>query len=198
MKKLSLVIAAIATLFVSFKSIKDIVWKLDTTHSSLGFSFTHLGIADLRGSINMNKGSITVTGEDFTGGNVFLEVDMKTIDTDNEKRDDHLRTADFFDVEKFPVATFQSTEMIKSGTDMYTINGNLTMHGITKPVTFKAVVKNALSPMNNKPIAGMKITGTFNRIDFNVSADTPDAIISNEISVEANLEFTKTDTEAGK
>ena len=107
------------------------------------------------------------------------------------KKDAHLKTADFFDTAKFPDLTFQSTSFKKVGTDKYIISGNLTMHGITKPVSLDASVKSGINPNNNKPITGMKVTGIIKRIDFEISKDAPEAILSNDVAIEANLEFGK-------
>src|SRR4051794_14561956 len=91
-------------------------WVLDTNHSNLVFSVGHLGVSEIVGSLHITQSTIIAQGEDLADANVTLEIDMKSIDTDNEKRDTHLRTPDFFDTEKYPAATFTSTSCKKDGT----------------------------------------------------------------------------------
>ncbi len=183
-----LLIPVIALLLVAFKPVQT-TWKLDTAHSHLGFSVGHLAVSEIKGSVVITECKIVTDADDFSNATINLKADMNTIDTDNEKRDAHLKTADFFDTAKYPELTFASTSCKKTGTDKYIISGNLTMHGITKPITLDAVVKTGLNPNNNKPIAGMKVTGTIKRIDFDISKDAPEAVLTNDVAVEANLEF---------
>ena len=175
MTKKLLLLPILAFLFVAFKSI-DTTWKLDTIHSHLGFSIGHLSVSEIKGSVVMTEATITTSSDDFSDATVSMKADMNTIDTDNEKRDAHLREADFFDTAKYPELTFQSTSVKKTGTDTYIITGNLTMHGITKSVALNASVKSGLNPNNNKPITGMKITGSINRLDFDISKSAPEAV----------------------
>jgi polyisoprenoid-binding protein YceI len=190
MSKKYLLIPVIAFFLTAFKPVPT-TWKLDSVHSNLGFSIFHLSVSDLKGTVQIIEASLVAPAEDFTDATVTMKADMNSIDTDNEKRDAHLKTADFFDAVKFPELSFQSTSFKKSGADKYIVTGNLTMHGITKPVTLNASVKSGINPTNNKPITGMKITGAIKRTDFDVSSATPDAIISDEVAIEANLEFGK-------
>ena len=190
MSKKILLLPVVAVLLVAFTTIQT-TWKLDTVHTHLGFSVGHLSVSEIKGSVVITEATISTDAEDFSNATVNLKADMNTIDTDNEKRDAHLKTADFFDTAKFPDLTFQSTSFKKVGTDKYIISGNLTMHGITKPVSLDASVKSGINPNNNKPITGMKVTGIIKRIDFEISKDAPEAILSNDVAIEANLEFGK-------
>lgn len=190
MSKKFLLIPAIALLLVAFKAAPT-TWKLDAVHSHLGFSIGHLSVSEIQGSVVITEATISTEAEDLSDATINLKADMNTIDTDNEKRDAHLKTADFFDTAKYPDLTFQSTSCKKVSTDKYTITGNLTMHGITKPVTLDATTKTGMNPNNNKPITGMKVTGTIKRIDFEISKDAPEAVISNDVAIVANLEFGK-------
>jgi polyisoprenoid-binding protein YceI len=191
MKDKSILILSSLFFFLSFKPNEPVTWMLDASHSSLGFSIVHLNISDLKGTVKMTKATLTMPNQDYSDATVTMEADISTIDTDNDKRDDHLKTADFFDAGKYPVITFQSSTCKKSEGDNYTIIGNLSMHGITHPVTLTAIFKSGLNPTNNKPITAGKVTGTIKRTDFNISASTPTAILSDEVNIEANLEFSK-------
>jgi polyisoprenoid-binding protein YceI len=190
MKKIHLILPLLAV-FIAFKPLETVVWTGDTMHSGLGFSIVHLGVNDLKGTVKITKATITTTEEGFAGGVVSLEADMRTIDTDNDKRDTHLQSPDFFDVVKFPTLTFQSTSFIKLNDDRYSLTGNLSLHGITKPVTLTVSIKSGINLTNNKPITGLKVTGTIKRTDFDISSSTPTGIISDEVNIEANMEFSK-------
>jgi polyisoprenoid-binding protein YceI len=190
--KIKLICLFVLVLFLfSFKPIELVNWKLDTNHSGLGFSILHLNISDLKGTVKMTKASLSVPNADFTEATISMEADITTIDTDNDKRDAHLKTADFFDAEKYPTLTFQSNSCKKNKGDEYTITGNLSLHGITHPVNLIAVFKTGINPSNDKPIAACKVTGTIKRSDFNISTATPAQILSDEVNIEANLEFSK-------
>ena len=190
MKKKYIILFLISIALLSFRTRAPETWKLDTAHSNLGFSVLHLGIANIKGTVKLKIASISSTNENLVDASISLEADMNTIDTDNDGRDEHLRAADFFDCAKFPTVSFQSTSFKKEG-DNYLILGNLTLHGITKPVKLNAIVKTGISPADNKPITGIIVTGKIKRTDFDISASTPESILADEVSIEANLEFTK-------
>lgn len=190
MKKNYLLIIAISILFSTVHATEPVTWKLDVVHSNLGFSILHLGASDFKGSIQMISSTINASNEDFTDSKIVLEADMKTIDTDNNDRDKHLQSADFFDSEKYPKVTFQSTSFKKEGENMI-ILGDLSLHGITKPVKLMATLKSTINPVNNKPLLGIKVTGTIKRSDFDISKSTPVEILADEANIEANLEFAK-------
>jgi|SRR6185436_16511170 len=190
MKKISLV-AVIAFFLYSFTSNTQTIWKLDQAHSNMGFSILHQLVNDVKGTVKVTESTITQSKEDFTDALIFLKADLNSIHTDNDKRDEHLKSADFFNTEKFPELTFQSLTFTRKGPDNYTITGNLTFHGITKPVTLNAIYRSGANVMNNKPVIGFKVTGVIKRTDFDISASTPSSVISDEVSIEANLEFEK-------
>jgi len=190
MKKISLLAFTCLVLLCSFNPSPSNTWKLDPVHSNLGFSVVHLGVSEITGTVQLSHANIILPDSTtFAGGTVTLEADMNTIDTDNDARDKHLKTADFFDTPKFPVLTFQSTSFTKVSGDSYQLDGNLTLHGITKPVTLTAVVKSVVNPTNNKPLTGCRVSGKIKRSDFNISQAVPEAILDNVVSITANLEF---------
>ena len=180
----------VVILLVAFKPIPA-TWKLDTMHSNLGFSILHLTVSEVKGTVMLTEATLVATEEDLIDATVSMKADINTIDTDNDKRDAHLKTPDFFDAVKFPELAFTSTSFKKVSTDKYLIIGNLTLHGVTKPVTLNASVKSGINPSNNKPITGIKIMGIIKRTDFDISKATPEQIISDEVAIEANLEFGK-------
>ena len=186
MKKLSLSIVALLFTVIAFAQ----KWNVDKAHSKLGFTVTHLLISEVDGSFKKFDASITATKEDFSDGVFELSADVNSISTDNEMRDGHLKKPEFFDVEKTPTITFKSTSISKTADKKYKLTGNLTMKGVTKPVTLDLTLTGIGKNMRTqKPIAGFKVTGTLKRTDFGVGT-TPSAV-SDEIEIRAVGEFGK-------
>jgi len=188
--KLSLI--ALPMFLLSFTLVSDTTWTYDNAHAKVGFSVTHMLISDVEGSFKKATATLTSSKADFTDAVVEMTADASSINTDNETRDGHLQSADFFDVAKFPTLTFKSTSF-KKGKDAntYVVKGNLTMHGVTKPITLSATARMGVNPMSKKTIAGFKITGKLNRSDFGIGGDTPGAIVSDEVLINSNAEFVK-------
>lgn len=183
MKKTIVAIAFLTGLVVSAQS----TWKSDGAHSKVGFAITHLMISEVEG--HFSDFDITATATDTFGDAEFM-VDIKTtsIDTDNDRRDDHLRSADFFDAEKFPAITFKSTGYEQTGEKTFNLTGDLTMHGVTKPVTLEGKVNGVITDQRSQKLkAGLKLTGTINRLDFGVGGET--ASLGNEIDLTVHLEM---------
>lgn len=183
---------AITTVFFAFTVVSKTEWTYDKAHAKVGFTVTHMMISDVEGYFKKSNVTLTTTNADFTDAVVEMTAEAASINTDNEKRDEHLQSADFFDVAQFQTLTFKSTSFKKTKTaNTYVVKGNLTMHGITKPVTLTAVAKTGINPMSKKAIAGFKITGKLNRSDFGIGGGTPSAIVSDEVLIDANAEFVK-------
>lgn len=193
MKKITLLATvAIASVFFSFSVVNSIVWTYDTNHAKVGFTVTHMMISDVDGYFKKATATLTSSNADFSDAVVEMNAEAASVFTDNETRDKHLLSADFFDVAKYPSITFKSTSFKKAETaNSYIVKGNLTMHGITKPVTLSVIAKTATNPMNKKTVAGFKITGSVNRLDFGIGSTSPTAIISDEVLINANAEFIK-------
>lgn len=188
MKKITLIIAAFFTLTAFTVAVST--WQNDDTHSQLGFTVTHLGIADASGTFNDFDVTINSSKPDFSDASVELTAKTASIDTRVEARDNHLKSADFFDAAKYPVITFKSTSIKKAGKNKYKLTGDLNLHGITKQVTmdlrYMGTVEN---PMSKKQTAGFQVTGTIKRSDFNLGNGFPPPMISNEVSIKADGEF---------
>ncbi len=193
MKKLTLfATAAIAILLVSFTVVSDSTWTYDNNHAKVGFSITHMMVSDVEGYFKKATATLTTTKEDFTDAVVEMNADAASIFTDNDMRDGDLQSASYFDVAKYPVIAFKSTYFKKAkAANTYTVKGMLTMHGVTRPVTLTALARNGTNPMSKKTIAGFKITGAVNRLDFGIGSSTPETIISNQVLINANAEFVK-------
>ena len=167
-------------------------WTIDPVHSNVGFSVRHLMVSKVRGKFDDFSGAITVA-EDGTPS-VRAEVSTALVNTGNEQRDAHLRSAEFFDVEKYPTATFVSTGVRPDG-DNYVLDGDLTIKGITRPVSF-ALEFNGVNPgMGQGEVAGFEASVVLNRRDFGIDIDMPletgGAVIGDKVTVTLEIEATK-------
>lgn len=169
------------------------IWKVDNAHSKINFSTVHNGISDVDGLFNSFDATIKASEEDFSDAVFELTIQTESIDTEVKMRDDHLKSADFFEVEKYPAMTYKSTSIEPTGKEnRYQLTGKLTLHGVTKTVTMDLWYRgNHTNPQNNKISAGFQVTGTLKRSDFNIGPKFPSAMISDEVAIEADLEFIK-------
>lgn len=167
-------------------------WKADPMHSQLSFSTTHLGISDVDGLFKKFDATATGSAADFSDAVFSLTADVASIDTEVEMRDKHLRSADFFDVEKFPTMTYKSTGIEKAGENKYRLTGNLTLHGVTKPVTMDLWYRGTIvNPQSKTPTAGFQLTGTIKRSDFGIGEKFAPPMLSDEVKIKADGEFKK-------
>lgn len=167
-------------------------WTLDKGHSKLAFTVTHLMLSEVDGSFRKFDVKMNSLKDDYSDAQIDLTADVNSIDTNEEKRDGHLKSPDFFDAAKNPTLTFKSTGIQKLGGNKYKLMGNLTMNGITKPVTLDAVITPSMThPMNKKTVAGFKVTGEVKRADFTVGTKYPGAVVSDEIGIRAGGELVK-------
>jgi polyisoprenoid-binding protein YceI len=188
MKKIILSVVASVLVSATFAQ----TWSLDKAHSKLGFGVTHLMISDVEGAFRTFDAKITSSKDDFSDASVELTADVNSIDTDNEQRDNHLKNPDFFDAAKYGTLTFRSKSFKKVADKKYKITGDLTLHGVTKPVELEATLKGTtVHPYTKKTVGGFKVTGTIKRSDFGVGAATPTAAVSDEVTITANTEFVK-------
>ena len=187
MKKLfSILIIA----FFSTAIFAQTKWNADLNHSKLTFSVTHMGISDVDGLFNKFEASAIANKADFSDAVFELSVEVPSINTQVEMRDNHLRSADFFEVEKYPSMTFKSTSITKVSKDRYKLNGNLTLRGITKPVIMDLWYRGTnVDAKTNKSTAGFQLTGIIKRSDFNVGPKFPAPMLSNEVKIKADGEF---------
>ncbi len=189
MKKLSILFAVLAVL-TAFTTIDT--WKNDKPHSQLGFTITHLGISDVSGTFNDFDATVSSSKPDFGDAVIELTANVASIDTRVEARNNHLKSADFFDAAKFPTINFKSSSLKPSGKDKFVLTGNLTIHGITKEVQLDLVYRGITeNPMSKAKVVGFQITGAINRSDFNVGAGFPAPMLSDKVAIKADGEFVK-------
>lgn len=183
--------ASLTLMFVFFTcgiAAAQSTWKVDPNHSKLTFTVTHLGISDILGLFQKFDATITASQADFSDAVFDLSVDVASINTEVKKRDDHLRSADFFDVENFPTITFRSSSIERSDENKYKLSGDLTMHGITKPVTMDLWYRGTIEN-NDAQTSGFQLTGILKRSDFNIGPDFPPPMLSDEVYIQADGEF---------
>jgi polyisoprenoid-binding protein YceI len=170
-------------------------YKVDPAHTSVNFSVEHMVINTVHGRFRQFEGSITV---DPDNGNALKgasgTIQAKSIDTDIEKRDNHLRSPDFFDAEKFPTITFQSTEIKRDGSDQVLV-GKFTMHGVTKDVSLPYRLKGPIKgPMGNT-IVGLEVNAKLNRKDYgltwNKAIEAGGLMVGEDVTIQINAELVK-------
>jgi polyisoprenoid-binding protein YceI len=192
MKKLILFLVLCVFYLTQFAQTK---WTVDNVHSSVKFTVTHLVIAEVEGSFKVFSGNIVSKNADLTDAAVDFSVDVKSISTDNEMRDNHLKSPDFFNAEKFPQMTFKSTSFKKVSGNKYELVGDLTMHGITKKVKFDVTYGGSIKDPYGNVKAGFKATAVINRFDYdlkwNAVTEAGGAVVSQEVAISLRLEFSE-------
>ncbi|TAH00578.1 MAG: polyisoprenoid-binding protein [Sphingobacteriales bacterium] len=169
-------------------------WKLDKTHSVVKFSVTHMVVSETEGSFKLFDGSVEHTKADFSDAKINFTIDVNSINTDNEGRDKHLKSDDFFSAEKFPQMKFESTSMTPLGGNKYKLTGNLTIKDVTKPATFDVTYGGTIATSRGTK-AGFKATAVINRFDYNLKWDrateTGSLVVSKEVEVTIKVELDK-------
>lgn len=185
MKKNALMVLALVLL--PLVGLAD-TWKADLPHSRLGFAITHLGISEITGAFGKFDVTITSDKADFSDAVFALNVEVASIDTAVEDRNNHLRSPDFFEVAKFPAMTFRSKSIEPAGQNRFKLTGDLTIRGQTKEVTM-ALWYRGTTVNQGKTTAGFQLTGTLKRSDFGVGPKFPAPMISDELAIKADGEF---------
>lgn len=169
-------------------------WAYDASHSRIGFSVAHLVVSSVSGQFKEATGKFSIDDADVTKSKVEITIQAASIDTGDAKRDEHLKNADFFDVAKFPTLKFQSTKIVKDG-DKYKLTGNLTMHGVTKPVTLDATLSAPVKSPWGKEVRAAKLSGKIKRADFglkyNAALEAGGVVIGEDVNLEINVEMNK-------
>ena len=166
-------------------------WTSDPAHSEVDFSISHLTVSNVHGRFGHVTASIVYDEADLTKSTVNATIDVSGVDTGEDARNNHLKSPDFFDVAANPTATFTSTSVAKTDNGLI-INGNLTLHGVTKPVVLHAEGPRGPAPgMDHKPHAGFSATTTLKRTDFGIGAKFPAAVVGEEVKLDIELEIVK-------
>lgn len=187
------VLAFAAALALGSTPAAAATWKIDRSHSQVGFEVTHLMVSTVRGAFSGFDGTVET---DASGKLTKISgtVDVASVDTKDAKRDDHLRGADFFDIAKFAQMSFTSTQVTGDNTKGYTVTGNLTIRGVTKPVTLTvAPIKGPVKDPWGNTKGGTSLRGKINRKDFgvnwNASLDSGGVVVGDEVNLIIELEL---------
>jgi polyisoprenoid-binding protein YceI len=178
---------------VSIPGYEAATWNIDPVHSEVGFSVRHMMVSKVRGRFTTFSGQL-VTAEDPTKSSVTAEIDLGSINTGNEQRDEHIKSPDFFDVENHPSMTYRSTGVRVEDGD-YVLDGELTLKGVTKNVSLKLELNGFGPDPYGGTRAGFTATGEINRSDFNVSFNAPmangGAVVSDKVNLQLEIEAVK-------
>ncbi|RZJ90467.1 MAG: polyisoprenoid-binding protein [Chryseobacterium sp.] len=177
--------------------MSNIKWVLDPTHSEIFFKVKHLMITNVKGTFGTFTASID--GEDFSKSPIAVTIEVNSITTNNADRDAHLKSGDFFEAEQYPEISFVSKSLDSKGDDEYKLSGDLTIKGITKPITLDVEFGGTnKDPWGNEK-AGFEVKGKFNRSEFglnwNSALETGGVLVSDEVKLEASVQFVKQTTE---
>ena len=189
-------LAAIALFIAAPALAGTTTWQIDPDHTSAQFAIRHLMVSTVRGTIGPVTGTVTIDDADLTKSTVTAAIDAKGIDTRNQKRDDHLRSPDFFDVAKYPTLTFTSKKVEKASDGHYRVIGDLTIHGVTKEAVLD--VSGSPTPMQD-PFGNTKLGGSattrINRKDFGLnwskSLDGGGVMLGDDVDITIDVELLK-------
>ena len=183
MKKQILVLMLASGMAVSAQS----TWVADKAHTNMNFVVTHLVISEVTGKFN--DFNIEATADEaFSDPSFAVTIQTASVDTDNERRDGHLKSPDFFSVEEFPTMSFTTTSLEKTGEKTFKLTGDLTMHGVTKPVTLDGKLNGIITDQRSQKLkAGLKFTGTISRSEFGVGGTM--VPVGDEVEITINTEM---------
>ncbi len=189
MKKISVLMLG---LLISSSMLAQSTWTIDKVHSKIGFSVSHMVVSETEGSFKDYTGSVVSKTDDFSGAEVSFTAKVASIDTENERRDGHLKSADFFDAEKFPEISFKGN-LVKEGTK-YKLKGDFTMKGVTKKVEFDVTYGGKIDTGRGEK-AGFKVLGIINRQDYGVNwankLASGEMVVGDEVSLNIKIELDK-------
>ena len=190
----NLLIAA-ALMFTQSALFAQTKWTVDPAHSSAKFTVTHLVISEVEGNFKTFKGEMTNTKPDFTDANIDFTIDVNSVNTDNEMRDKHLKSDDFFNTEKYPNMVFKSKSMKKLAGNKYALIGDLTIRSVTKPVKFDVTYGGTAKDGYGNTKVGFKATTVINRFDYglkwNAATEAGGATVGKDVTIDLKLEFTQ-------
>lgn len=170
-------------------------WVVDNAHSGIKFTVSHLVISEVEGNFKNFTGQMTAAQPDFSDAKINFTVDVNSINTDNEMRDKHLKSDDFFNAEKFPSMSFKSLLFKKTGDKRYDLVGELTIRDVTKKVKFNVTYGGTVKDPYGNTKAGFKATATINRLDFGLKwnnlTEAGGAVVGSDVNILLNLEFTQ-------
>lgn len=193
MKKLNALVAAL--LLTAGSVVGQTTWEVDKVHTNVMFTVSHMVVAEVTGNFTDFNANITNTKADYSDAKAEMIIKVASINTDNEKRDAHLKSEDFFAVEKFPEITFKSKSFKKTGENTYKITGDFTMRGVTKTIELDAKFKGEINDPWGNTKSGWKVTGSVDRFDYGVNwnkaIEAGNLVVGKTVDITINAEFTK-------
>jgi polyisoprenoid-binding protein YceI len=170
-------------------------WALDAAHSEIQFKVKHMMIATVTGSFKSFQADVTTEGDDFTTAKIAFSADIASVDTGNEQRDGHLRSADFFDAEQFPVLAFSDGKLAPNGDNVFKLTGTLSIRGVSQPVTLDAEFGGVgVDPWGNTK-AGFTLSGKINRKDWglnwNAALEAGGVLVSEDVRLLGEIQLSK-------
>jgi len=176
------------------------IWKIDSAHSEVNFKIKHLVVSTVTGGFDIFDAEIKTSKDDFSDAQIKFEADINSINTRNEQRDAHLKSADFFDAENHPKLYFESTSVKMISDYEMKVTGNLTIRGITKEVTLDVIFNGVVSGFGGSKVAGFEIRSKINRFDYglqwNALTEAGGVVVSNEVKIEILAEFNQAQSNA--
>jgi len=170
-------------------------WVIEPTHSLVEFTVRHMMIANVKGRFSEVEGEVIGDPHDLTGATIQVSINTASVDTRVADRDNHLRSADFFDSENYPQMTFKSTKITKTGEGEYRIDGELTIRDVTNPITLEATFEGAGKDPWGGERAGFSAKGKLNRKDYgltwNAALETGGVLVSDEVKINIEVELLK-------
>ncbi|MGR3219019.1 MAG: YceI family protein [Candidatus Anammoxibacter sp.] len=186
-----LIIAVLFTVRSVFAETKT--WDIDTAHTKIQFSVTHMMISSTTGDFKVFKGKVVSTGGNFNDAAIEFSVDVSTIDTDNEKRDSHLKSESFFDADKYPAIDFKGKLVSKTADNMYKMVGDFTIKDVTRKVEFDVVYGGSVIDPRGNERAGFSINGRIDRFDYNLTwnklLESGGIMVGKTVTINCNVEL---------
>lgn len=193
MKKINLLLLLLLFTVVTVSAQTN--WKFDKAHSKIGFTVSHMVITDVDGKFNEYEGSVVTTGEDFEGAQVNFNIQTNSINTDNEERDNHLRSDDFFAADEYPQISFIGKSMTKVGDNKYKLVGDLTILGTTKEITLDVTHNGTVVDPWGNTKAGFKLTGALDRFEYglkwNNAIETGGLVVGKTVYLNIDIQLMK-------
>jgi polyisoprenoid-binding protein YceI len=168
-------------------------WKIDPAHSEIKFKVKHLVVSTVTGHFANFSAAIEADRDDFSDARITFEADVNSISTNNEQRDGHLKSPDFFDAAKYPKMTFRSKSVTQVSEGEYEVTGDLTIKGVTRPVTLDVNYNGTVAGFGGAKVAGFEITGKINRFDYgltwNAITEAGGVVVSSDVKLDIAAEF---------
>ena len=190
---ITIALLALTSLSASAQLSVAQTWGFDKTHSQIKFAVTHLVISEVEGEFTSFEGKVVSESEDFSGASVEFSAQVSSIDTENEQRDGHLQSPDFFNAAEYPTLSFVSSSFEKKSGNKYELKGELTMHGVTKPITLDVTYGGTVKDPYGNTKAGFKLRGELSRFEYGLKWDAAteagNLVVSEEVEIIGNIQL---------